>query len=100
MSATLNILTDHKHLKWLSNQKSIDKLWRWATIIQEFDFGTQYRPGNSNGNADSLSRVVKQSLESDYFRDNTDAAKKSRFKDSRTYRTCYVTELGRSPVHF
>ena len=32
------ILTDHKPLEWLSSQKSTGKLWRWALIIQEFDF--------------------------------------------------------------
>ena len=31
------ILTDHKPLEWLSEQKSIGRLWRWAVIIQEYD---------------------------------------------------------------
>ena len=26
------ILTDHKPLEWLANQKSIGRLWRWAVI--------------------------------------------------------------------
>ena len=34
---SFNILTDHKPLEWSSSQKSFGKLWRWATIIQEFD---------------------------------------------------------------
>ena len=52
------ILTDHKPLEWLYSQKSIEKLWRWALIIQEFDFKISYRPGNKNDNADALSRLT------------------------------------------
>ena len=52
------ILTDHKPLEWFSSQKSVGKLWRWALIIQEFDFEINYRPGNKNHNADALSRLV------------------------------------------
>ena len=51
------ILTDHKPLEWLSSQKSIGRLWRWALIIQEFDFEINYRPGHKNDNADALSRL-------------------------------------------
>ena len=100
LGGSFNILTDHKPLDWLSSQKSIGKLWRCATIIREFDFVIQYRPRNGNGNADSLSRVVKQNLESNDFRDNTDSAIKSRFKDRvvLTELVTYVAELRRSPV--
>ena len=52
------ILADHKPLEWLSSQKSIGKLWRWALIIQEFDFKISYRPGHKNDNADALSRLT------------------------------------------
>ena len=52
------ILTDHKPLEWLSSQKSIGKLWRWALIIQEFDFKISYRPGHKNDNADAVSRLT------------------------------------------
>ena len=50
------VLTDHKPLEWLAKQKSVGRLWRWAVMLQEFDFLIQYRPGSTNDNADALSR--------------------------------------------
>ena len=52
------ILTDHKPLEWLANQKSIGRLWRWAVILQEYDFIVKYRQGKENNNADALSRIL------------------------------------------
>ena len=50
------VVTDHKPLEWLAKQNSVGRLWRWAVMLQEFDFVIQYRPGSTNDNADTLSR--------------------------------------------
>ena len=49
------VQTDHSNLQWLLQQKN-GRLERWAMRLLEFDFLLQYRPGNSNANADALSR--------------------------------------------
>ena len=51
------IFTDHNPLVWLSSQKTLGKLIRWALFLQEYDFTIKYRKGSSNQNADALSRV-------------------------------------------
>ena len=53
------ILTDHKPLEWLAKQKSVGRLWRWAVILQEYDFEIRYRQGSDNENADALSRSLQ-----------------------------------------
>ena len=60
------ILTDHKPLEWLASQKSIGRLWRWAVIIQEYEFTIKHRRGQENSNADALSRLYNPtSIEED-----------------------------------
>ena len=55
------LVTDHKPLQWLSAQKMEGLLCRWALSLQEFEFTIEYRCGDQNANADSLSRRVSQS---------------------------------------
>jgi site-specific DNA-cytosine methylase len=51
------LITDHQPLKWImTNSKLTGKLARWALILQEYEFEIIHRPGESNGNADGLSR--------------------------------------------
>ena len=60
------ILTDHKPLEWLANQKSIGRLWRWAVTIQEYEFTIKHRKDQENSNADALSRLYNPtSIEED-----------------------------------
>jgi len=49
--------TDHSALQWLrSTPELIGQQARWYEILDEFDFQIVHRPGQSHGNADSLSR--------------------------------------------
>jgi len=49
--------TDHASLKWLRTApKPISQAARWLTLIEEYDFEIQHRPGSNHQNADSLSR--------------------------------------------
>jgi transposase InsO family protein len=50
--------TDHRNLKWLMTYQKPGRLSHWALKLQDFDFSIKYRPGKSNANADTLSRVV------------------------------------------
>lgn len=50
------IETDHGSLKRLMEAKT-PRLIRWACRLSEFDFVIKYRPGRSNQNADTLSRL-------------------------------------------
>ena len=52
------LVTDHKPLQWLSAQKMEGLLCRWALSMQEFEFTVEYRCGDQNANADSLSHHV------------------------------------------
>ena len=54
----LTVYCDHKPLEWLSEQRNVAKLSRWALAIPEYDFTIRYRPGRTNSNADALSRRV------------------------------------------
>lgn len=52
------IQTDHRALEWLNRLKDNNaKLTRWSLALQPYDFVINYRPGNTNGNADGLSRA-------------------------------------------
>ena len=52
------VFTDHSALKSLLNTPPPSgKLARWGLAIQELDLDIQYRSGESNANADALSRV-------------------------------------------
>ncbi|KHJ39848.1 hypothetical protein D918_10120 [Trichuris suis] len=56
LGSKFRVLTDHAPLQWLAAQKMEGRLTRWAVMLQEFDMVIAYRPGQSNGNADALSR--------------------------------------------
>ncbi|KAL0820853.1 hypothetical protein ABMA28_005522 [Loxostege sticticalis] len=52
------IYTDHRPLVWLySIQEPNSKLTRWRLRLQEYDFEIIYRSGKQNTNADALSRI-------------------------------------------
>jgi hypothetical protein len=51
------VLTDHHSLRFLQTSSNLaGRLARWATLLQEFDFKIEYKPGTMNGDADGLSR--------------------------------------------
>jgi transposase InsO family protein len=50
--------TDHAPLLWLKNFKDPEGMYaRWITILENFDFESQYRAGYKHRNADGLSRI-------------------------------------------
>ena len=53
----LRLITDHKNLKWLLDQKNRSgRLGRWVLRLSEFDFELEYRQGSRMQIADCLSR--------------------------------------------
>ena len=53
--------TDHEALKWLQTQRYLNKRQaRWLTVLAEFDFEIQYRPGKQNVLADAMSRPPRE----------------------------------------
>lgn len=53
----VTVYTDHQALKWLMTLKApAGRLARWALKLQHYDLDIQYRPGNVNVVADTLSR--------------------------------------------
>ena len=51
------LITDHKNLKWLLDQKNRSgRLGRWVLRLSEFDFELEYRQGSRMQIADCLSR--------------------------------------------
>jgi hypothetical protein len=57
------IVTDHKGLTWIFNVKDpSSRLMRWKLLLEEYDYEIQYRAGQRNCNADSLSRYPIQCL--------------------------------------
>lgn len=55
------IYTDHESLKWLKsmrlNRDLSGRIARYQMFLQEFEYEPLYRKGESNGNADALSRM-------------------------------------------
>lgn len=52
------IYTDHRPLTWLFNVKDPgSRLMRWRIKLSEYHYEVIYKPGVSNTNADSLSRI-------------------------------------------
>jgi hypothetical protein len=57
------IVTDHKGLTWIFNVKDpSSRLIRWKLLLEEYDYEIQYRAGQKNCNADSLSRYPVECL--------------------------------------
>ena len=50
------IVSDHASLKFLDTAKLRGKLWRWAAILQQFNYTIVYKPGKRHKDADALSR--------------------------------------------
>lgn len=51
------IRTDHSALQWLRRTpEPLAQQARWLSLIEEFTFDIQHRPGERHGNADALSR--------------------------------------------
>ena len=52
------IRTDHAALTWMRRTpEPIGQQARWISLVEEFDFDIEYRPGKAHGNADALSRM-------------------------------------------
>ena len=57
------IITDHKGLTWIFNVKDpSSRLMRWKLLLEEYDYDIEYRAGQRNCNADSLSHYPVQCL--------------------------------------
>ena len=52
-----SIITDNSALRWLHSMESKGCIARWVMNLQDFDFTVTHRPGGSNNNADTLSRL-------------------------------------------
>ena len=60
----LRLITDHKNLKWLLDQKNPSgRLGRWVLRLSEFDFELAYRKGSRMKVADCLSRNSQRDSE-------------------------------------
>lgn len=58
------IYTDHRPLVWLFNLKEPNsKLMRWRLKLEEFDYEIIYKKGKQNTNADALSRIQLNTLD-------------------------------------
>jgi hypothetical protein len=57
------IIIDHKGLTWIFNVKDpSSRLMSWKLLLEEYDYEIEYRAGQRNCNADSLSCYPVQSL--------------------------------------
>ena len=60
------IFTDHRPLVWLFNLKEPNsKLIRWRLKLEEYDYEIIYKKGKLNTNADALSRINLNAIETD-----------------------------------
>ena len=51
------VRTDHSALQWIRRTpEPMGQLARWMTLLEQYDFAIQHRPGAKHGNADGLSR--------------------------------------------
>jgi hypothetical protein len=58
-----HIITDHKVLMWIFNVKDpSSRFMRWKLLLEDYEYEIQYRAGQQNCNADSLSRCPVQCL--------------------------------------
>lgn len=67
IGAPVLIRTDHAALIWLLRKKDPEgQMARWVSLLQEYDFVVQHRPGLKHGNADALSRCMEGCRDSDH----------------------------------
>lgn len=60
------IYTDHRPLAWLNSLKDPNsKLTRWRLRLQDYNFEIIYKKGKQNTNADALSRIKVNAIDSD-----------------------------------
>lgn len=65
------IYTDHRPLVWLFNVKEPgSKLIRWRLKLEEYDYTIIYKSGKQNTNADTLSRIPLNALETESILNN------------------------------
>ena len=58
--------TDHRALVFLTSaQHKNGRLARWAMKLQPYSFTVRYRPGSLNANADVLSRVFEDTMDTE-----------------------------------
>ena len=50
------IVADHGSLQFMNGGRLSGKLWRWAMILQRFNYTIIYKPGKQHKDADALSR--------------------------------------------
>lgn len=70
LGTSFTIMSDHKPLIWLREQRLDGMLGRWAIALQEFDFDIMHIDGKSNILADAVSRQFVNALEVDPFISN------------------------------
>ena len=52
------MITDHAALKWLFGVGNLsERIARWITKLNEYEFTVEYKPGKQHANADALSRI-------------------------------------------
>lgn len=65
------IFTDHRPLVWLFNLKEPNsKLMRWRLKLEEYDYEIIYKKGKHNLNADALSRIRLNAVETQSILNN------------------------------
>lgn len=65
------IYTDHRPLVWLFNLKEPNsKLMRWRLKLEEYDYTIIYKSGKQNTNADALSRIQLNAIETESILNN------------------------------
>jgi len=71
-----NIITNHRALVWLLNLKDPgSRLTLWCLILEEYKYTIYYKPGFSNTNADTLSRIHKVTTRLSKFSETSDPSK-------------------------
>ena len=58
LGSPFKLVTDHKALKWLFNQKDpVGRVARWIDTLADYKYEIEYRKGSKHQNADTLSRL-------------------------------------------
>lgn len=96
------IYTDHRPLKWLNSMKDpSSKLTRWRLCLQNYDFEIIYKNGKQNTNADALSRIKVNAIDSDdeglSMQVNIDS-KDQQLNEYLTELTEQIAEIGKDKI--